>query len=135
MEYSGANLKIKPQAEKMTKAYNFLGLTRVIIVLASIYAFPKKGLIQALIFFVYNLAYLMLTIYISDKLVYKGLILVREYTFLFWSIFIMVNASDDLNPMWDIMSFWIISWISLALKTLIMIIEMIIFLDVIKIAI
>ena len=58
----------------------------------------------------------------------------REYSLFIWSILILVNAYDDVSPVWDITSFWVITWISIGLKSLIMLVEILMFLDVIRIA-
>lgn len=131
MEYSNANLVNTPQPTTPTKLYNFIGLARTLITLLSIYVFSGKGVAQAITFLVCNLGFLALTFMNKEKLVHKNLVMVREYLFLLWSILILVNAYDDLNPIWGLTSFWVISISCIVFKFLIMLIEMIIYLDVV----
>lgn len=132
VEYSAANMKKDYNKSSIAKIYNFLGLTRTLTVLLLVYWVDFSRIIQAWSFLTFNMIYLVLTMIVGDLLEFKGLVMFKELLFFLWSVIIVINAHDDISPTWELFIFWIFSLLTIIFRFLIMMIEIIIFIQVIQ---
>ena len=97
-EYSAANMNKDYTKSPTAKLYNFLVLIRTVIVLLVVLFLEDNRVIQAWIFLVVNFIYLLTTQLISEHLEFNVLTTIKEILFFTWSIIILVNAYDDIQP-------------------------------------
>jgi hypothetical protein len=116
----------------IAKIYNFLGLARTLFTILIIYWLKFDRRIQAWSFFAFNAVYLVFSTLISEHLEYKGAVLFKEFMFFLWSVIIVINAHDDINPQWNLFVFWVLSILTIVFRFFIMMIEFYIYAQVIK---
>jgi hypothetical protein len=95
----------------------FLGLVCVILFL------DGERRWQTWYFLAINLVYFLLTLSNMSHFLFPKIYLAEELLILVWSVILVLNAYDDINPWWGLNSFWIFSMFEMCSYVLIMLLE------------
>lgn len=122
-EYFSAHLSQNYSENFFARLYHILFIVRCYIILILLFMFENSRRTQAWIFFITNFVIIGFSVLSLKYFTFKILYIGQDSLYLLWSLILVINAHDDVNPSWGLTSFWIFSFIILISRFLIMLID------------